>query len=347
MFKSVLIWFDDWRQETAKQSDMAKVDIVVPCYNYGRFLEACVGSVLDQSIVDVRVLIIDDASSDDSLSVANRMATAEPRVSVITHSRNQGHISTYNEGIAWASSDYFLLLSADDLLVQGAIERATRILDANPDVVLTHGSCVEWYSDLPKPKIDRDGSNTWARQNLVQEMCATATNLVYTPTAIARTQTQKRIGWYDPSLPHSGDMEMWLRFAAHGAVARIDAVQAIYRKHLSAMSNSYGSMSDFLQRKKAFDSFFEKYSDLPYEFWSLEARAERVIAEEAFRVGIRHLRRGRIGSAVELFRWSIRVNPQLQYFPHIRQLLQIPGSEGRAWAASLVRNAADKLFWRT
>ena len=49
---------------------MAKVDIVVPCYNYGRFLEACVESILRQSITDIRVLIIDDASSDDSLLVA-------------------------------------------------------------------------------------------------------------------------------------------------------------------------------------------------------------------------------------------------------------------------------------
>src|SRR5258708_7132537 len=99
---------------------MAKVDVVVPCYNYGRFLRSCVGSVLEQSVRDLRVLIIDDASTDDSLSVARKLASDDPRVSVIAHSRNQGHISTYNEGIAWASAGYFLLLSADDLLVVGA-----------------------------------------------------------------------------------------------------------------------------------------------------------------------------------------------------------------------------------
>ena len=67
---------------------MVNVDVVVPCYNYGRFLEACVGSVLEQSVRDLRVLIIDDASSDDSLSVARKLAEADPRVSVIAHSQN-------------------------------------------------------------------------------------------------------------------------------------------------------------------------------------------------------------------------------------------------------------------
>ena len=46
---------------------MSKVDVIVPCYNYARFLEECVRSVLDQSVKDVRVLIIDDASADESL----------------------------------------------------------------------------------------------------------------------------------------------------------------------------------------------------------------------------------------------------------------------------------------
>jgi glycosyltransferase involved in cell wall biosynthesis len=53
---------------------MAKVDIVSPCYNYRRFLEGCGGSILPQSVRDLRVLIIDDASSDDSLSIVRRLA---------------------------------------------------------------------------------------------------------------------------------------------------------------------------------------------------------------------------------------------------------------------------------
>ena len=68
---------------------MSSVSVVIPCYNYGHFLEEAVASVLDdQEGVDVRVLIIDDASPDDSAEVARKIAAREPRVEV-TRPRNQ------------------------------------------------------------------------------------------------------------------------------------------------------------------------------------------------------------------------------------------------------------------
>ena len=69
----------DWRGKR----DMSRVDVVIPCYNYGRFLAGCVAGVLDdQPGVDVRVLIIDDASQDDSAEVAQKLAAADDRIEV-------------------------------------------------------------------------------------------------------------------------------------------------------------------------------------------------------------------------------------------------------------------------
>src|SRR3954454_20204410 len=76
-----------------------EVTVVVPCYNYGRYLEDSVGSVLSQSEVEVRVVIIDDASPDGSADVAKRIAERDSRVSLICHETNAGHIATYNEGL--------------------------------------------------------------------------------------------------------------------------------------------------------------------------------------------------------------------------------------------------------
>ena len=72
---------------------MASVDVFVPCYNYGRFLRECVESVLSQGGVDVRVLILDDASSDDSREVGRALAAADPRVEYRRHAVNRGHIA--------------------------------------------------------------------------------------------------------------------------------------------------------------------------------------------------------------------------------------------------------------
>ena len=105
---------------------MGSVSVVVPCYNYGLFLEDAITSVLDdQEGVDVRVLIIDDASSDDSAEAARKIAARDPRVEVTVHATNKGHIATYNEGLLeWADGDYCVLLSADDRLTPGALRRA-------------------------------------------------------------------------------------------------------------------------------------------------------------------------------------------------------------------------------
>ncbi|MCK1607121.1 glycosyltransferase [Bradyrhizobium sp. 166] len=327
---------------------MAKLDVVVPCYNYGRFLEACVASILSQSVTDLRVLIIDDASSDNSLSVARKLAQGDRRVTVVAHRENMGHISTYNEGIAWASSDYFLLLSADDLLVAGAVERAIEVMENNPDIVLTHGECISWHDDSPIPDIEPKHNYTWARQDLLKEMCTTATNFVPTPTAIARTSTQKAIGGYRASLPHSGDMEMWLRFAASGSVARINAVQAIYRKHSTAMSNAYFAerISDYRQCQLAFEGFFDEYEDRLGTSRGLRGVARRALAERVFRHGIGLLRWGRVKDSLRLMREAMAMDRRLRYYPPLWRVLKIPGADGRRWALSVIRRTPAMLLGR-
>ena len=207
---------------------MGSVYVIVPCYRYGHFLRECVESVLTQGGVDVRVLIIDDASPDNTAEVCQQLAREDSRVIFSRHRRNKGHIATYNEGIEWISADYYLLLSADDYLLPGAFGRAASMMDEDVSVAFVFGRAVE---------IARDGS---ARETALltkllgdKERCVVpglefiefsgARNVVPTPTAVIRTALQKRLGGYRPELPHAGDMEMWLRLAVHGSVGRFEA----------------------------------------------------------------------------------------------------------------------------
>ncbi|MFJ5486999.1 glycosyltransferase family 2 protein, partial [Hansschlegelia beijingensis] len=237
---------------------MATVDIVIPCYRYGRFLEGCVRSILSQSMDDVRVLIIDDASPDDSADVARALAASDPRVEALIHEKNRGHIATYNEGIDWAESPFFLSLSADDYLAPFALERAATIMGDEPQVVMTFGACVNYFEGEPPPDFagaTPDGNwRVWSGRDFIELHCARVRNLVPTPTAIVRTATQKAIGGYLPALPHAGDLEMWLRFAAYGAIAETQSPQAVYRIHGSNMSAGYYKtiIRDYAQRRDAF-----------------------------------------------------------------------------------------------
>src|SRR5215472_24892 len=128
---------------------MVRVDVIVPCYNYGDLLEACVTSVLSQQEVEVRVLIMDDASTDTTPEVGRCLAAREPRVEYRRHDVNHGHIATYNEALDNVTGDYCMILSADDMLTPGALMRATHLMDAHPEVGLTYGRDITFRHTPP------------------------------------------------------------------------------------------------------------------------------------------------------------------------------------------------------
>lgn len=247
---------------TRNGHNMNTVDVVIPCYNYGRYLRGCVESVLSQSGVRVRALVIDDASSDDTPQVGMELAALDSRVQFCRHNVNKGHIATYNEGIEWVSADYMLLLSADDYLLPNALSRAASLMSSHPEVGLTVGKAIETKDGNP-PRPSTGGNIEGHRILTGSEFIryAGACNVVPTPTAIIRSKLQKKVGGYRPELPHAGDMEMWLRLAAHASVAILNSFQAVYRRHDTNMSGVYyrngGSLPDLLQRKAALDLFLE------------------------------------------------------------------------------------------
>lgn len=266
---------------------MIRCDVIVPCYNYGRFLQACVDSVLRQADCDVRVLILDDRSRDDSLAVAQGIAARDPRVTVVHHPVNRGHIATYNEGIDWVSAKYMLLLSADDLLAPGALARATALMETNPNVGLVYGRALKFSDEsdaVAEPSTSGEpASSVWTGIDYIKAICATAECPVPTATAVVRTSIQKRVGGYRAELPHAGDLEMWLRFAANGAVGMIDAVQAFTRVHGENMRFAYLAnrmIGDYRQRCEAFRFFFASEWAAAPGIEKMSALAYRRLAEE-------------------------------------------------------------------
>lgn len=226
-----------------------QVDVVVPCYNYGRYLDQCIPSILAQKGVDVRVLIIDDASSDETPAIAQRLAAQDRRVEFIRHNRNQGHIATYNEGMfQWASAEYLVLISADDALAPGALERAVTIMDYNSDVGMVYGKArIILENDNPaefEESLSTEECIIWPGEQFLRSCLETLRNPVPTPTVVVRTAVQRQVGGYSVDSPHSGDFEMWMRFAAHGSLAFVPTVQAYYRRHSKNMNLSYQAEAD-------------------------------------------------------------------------------------------------------
>jgi glycosyltransferase involved in cell wall biosynthesis len=263
------------------------VSVVIPCYRYGRYLRDCVRSAVDeQQDVDVQVLIIDDCSPDDSWTIAEGIAAEYPNVAARRHESNVGHIATYNEGIDWAAGDYFVLLSADDRLTPNALRRATQFMEAETAIGLVYGRYVEFNDDVPLPaaRIGGGRRKVYDGRWWIERRCKDATSCIASPEVVVRTSVQKRVGHYDPTLPHSGDLEMWLRFAAVSDIGYIaDVDQAYYRRHAANMSLSYydASTDDLRQRASAFAQFASRFPGHPCSSPAWQGRVRSKLAREA------------------------------------------------------------------
>src|SRR5258708_34922643 len=242
------------------------VSVVIPCYNYGRYLPQCVNSALDQEGVRVDVLVIDDASPDGSAEVARQLSAQNPRIRAICHSENRGHIATYNEGLEQVTGDYTVLLSADDLLTPGCLARAASLMEAYPSVGLTYGFPVDFTdSGLPRARTTAKSWIIWQGHNWIAHRCKVGQNIIRSPEVVLRTRILREIGGYRADLPHAADFELWMRTATVSDIGYVaGADQAYYRNHASNMHHSTFDMGDhFAQRPASFASTFSQFLRRP------------------------------------------------------------------------------------
>lgn len=293
---------------------MSSVDVIVPCYRYGHFLRQCVMSALSQTGVDVRVLIIDDASPDNTREVATELAASDARVTFVEHAVNRGHIATYNEGIDWANADYMLLLSADDYLLPDALRRAVTLMELHKEVGFTFGRAIRLSPDgsqeVTKDFLDGERERIFTGSEFI-EICG-ARNIVPTPTVVVRTSLQKQVRGYHPDLPHAGDMEMWLRLAANSPIGLVADVMAVYRLHSANMSLSYkqdNPLPDIVQREAAFDYFMATEGKKLPDAEHVRLRTLRLLSIETLTCASAAFNRGDLALCNELSAHAIRRFP--------------------------------------
>jgi glycosyltransferase involved in cell wall biosynthesis len=243
--------------------------------------------LLQQQGVDTRALVIDDASPDNTSEVAAELAGSDSRLEFRRHLTNQGHIATYNEGLLeWANSDYVLLLSADDLLTPGALARAAWVLDDHPDVGLVYGRQIMFHTEQPPPvpRLSPGRAEILSGPDFLEMLCTSAANPVATPTAVVRTTLLHKLGGYRKELPHTADLELWLRFAVHSSVGVIDTYQAYKRMHCQNMQYDYvnTALTDLRQHQAAFETLFRDCGRKIAGAQRLERLVKGKLAEKAF-----------------------------------------------------------------
>ncbi|BCW73391.1 glycosyltransferase [Arthrobacter sp. NicSoilB8] len=277
------------------------VSVVIPCYNYARYLPQAVASVMSQAGVELDVIIVDDASTDASPQVARQLAAGDKRISAVLHSQNLGHIASYNDGLSRVQGEYVVLLSADDLLAPGSLARSTALMEAHPGVGLVYGYAQEFHDKVPPTAEMRQSWSLWTGDEWTRIMCRRGSNIIVNPEAVLRRSVMDRLGGYRPDMPHSADMELWLRAADLGSVGRVNGnVQAFYRVHGLNMhlTDFGGGLADIQARRHVFEDMAGVPGSALDRQPGLLRMARHALAVEAVRAANQALDRGGMHASV-------------------------------------------------
>jgi glycosyltransferase involved in cell wall biosynthesis len=203
---------------------MAKVSIVMPCYNQGLYINEAVESVLSQTHKDVECIVVDDGSTDGTPEIVERYGG---RV-LLVRQENAERSAARNAGIARASGDYIAFLDADDYIIPEKIAEQLSFLEAYPEYDAVY-SRVRYFEEngrrryysarriIPTGMIVRD---------LVFGNCMT----IHSP--LMRKSAVERIAGFDPALNRYEDWDFFMRLAFSGThFAFLDRYHAYCRVH--------------------------------------------------------------------------------------------------------------------
>jgi glycosyltransferase involved in cell wall biosynthesis len=217
-----------------------KISIVMPNYNKGKFIGTAIESVLNQTFTDYELIVVDDASTDDSRACVELYAERTSRLRLIKLNKRAGSAASRNLGIRSARGEIMCFLDSDDVYSAVKLEKQFQALQEERTPVVVY--CDWWRIDengrsLPPGKRDHPRkSGRIFRDALVQVFGASTMFMV-------PKECFDKIGLYDESLPWAEDYDLVLRLARDFDFKYLDQALYGYRTH-------EGNKRNLLKRKE-------------------------------------------------------------------------------------------------
>lgn len=219
------------------------VSVIIPCYNYAKFLRFAVESVLAQTVMPLEILLVDDGSTDETSEIAAQFSAPVRYI----YQENAGLSSARNRGIAEARGDYVAFLDADDGFQPRMLERCLAEFERLGP---------EWGLVAVQPiGIDAQGALLPAPRRAPTHSFAgevTARQLViknrFVPTVVVRRALFAKTGGFKPEFRSSEDREMWIRIADAARIWLLDEQLVLKRSHGSNMSGNAARQSANIEK---------------------------------------------------------------------------------------------------
>jgi len=240
-------------------SDRATADpvltVIMPVYNAEKYLSKAIESVLCQTHTDFSLLIIDDGSCDNSLEIARRYEI-DPRIKVISHSRNRGKLTVVNEAVEEVRTLYITIHDSDDISLPGRFEIQVNALIGNSFL----GMCGTGFRSISD---DGNRMDSVLMKSDYREIMANidSTSQFHGPTMMIRKSVIDELGqFYRPYFSRTNeDTDLAYRIAQKYEVTNIPEILYLYRihdaslcrRHLDAHSRNLYRLVVFLARERA------------------------------------------------------------------------------------------------
>jgi glycosyltransferase involved in cell wall biosynthesis len=243
---------------------MPLVSVIIPVYNGEKTIQETIESVLNQTFIDLELIVINDGSQDATLKLVERIQ--DSRINVFSYP-NAGQSTSRNRGIALATGEYISFIDADDLWTPDKLEAQLKALQANPKAAVAY-SWTDWIDEssqlLGKGSHNTEQGEVFAKL-LLNDFVANGSNV------LIRRQALNEVGDFDASVTPAEDWDMWLRLAVHYEFVAVQSSQILYR--ISPNSASFN-------------------------VWQMETSSLRVI-EKAYAIApqsLQHLKRHSLGN---------------------------------------------------
>jgi glycosyltransferase involved in cell wall biosynthesis len=203
--------------------------IAIPTFNYGHLLPDAVGSIMRQGLDDFEILIIDNASEDNTEEVVRSFEN--PRIRYIRNPSNLGACENGNRCLANSRGRYIKMLCADDVLLDGVLRKQLKVLETRPDVALVTCGYMPTDSNLNIQGSWSPFPGSHPGRRVINFCLSRMTNAVGGPSNIMIRRTAAAGVVADASYRLLGDLKFSLQLLEHGAYASIDEPGVLYRRH--------------------------------------------------------------------------------------------------------------------
>jgi glycosyltransferase involved in cell wall biosynthesis len=208
-----------------------RVSVVMPVRDGARWLSEAIRSILDQTLSNFELIIIDDGSTDNSHDIIKSIARGEPRIRAMRQDR-QGLVAALNCGLSECRGPLIARLDADDRAHPLRLRRQAEYLDCHPDV----GLLGTWAN-----QIDEHGSIVHALKpptnSETLRILLTRTNPFVHSSVMLRTRDLRKVGFYRQAFEGAEDYDLWIRISEHATVANLPEYLVDYRWHPTGLSH--------------------------------------------------------------------------------------------------------------